>query len=159
MNTLVLTENSTLNLAYGASVITFAADNFTPGKSLTITNWSGLPNGGGTDRLLFGTTLTTAPTAPLVGIKFLNPLGFAAGLYDADQLASLEIVPIAPVPEPATVVAAAFLVGWLVQNEWRRRRATLTNTMAAYSASIRPYGHARPSNEAGGKLHAVRVPD
>lgn len=79
VNSLVLTEDSTLNLGSGASVVNFATDNLASGKTLTVTNWSGAVTGGGTDRLIFGSTLT--PTS-LSGIKFLNPLGFAAGLYD-----------------------------------------------------------------------------
>jgi glycerol kinase len=54
----------------------------------------------------------------------INPgHGYGLGNYNAQILADGEIVPVMPVPEPATTAAGAALGALLVLSAWRRRQA------------------------------------
>jgi autotransporter-associated beta strand protein len=118
LNTLTLTADSTIDLGNGSSVLRFSDSSalaWTSGTTLSITNWTGLLEGGGTDQLYIGTNPSGVTTTQLSQIKFINPFGLPAGIYDARILSSGEIV---PVPEPATILAALAL---LALAAWRER--------------------------------------
>lgn len=119
VGTLTLTDNSTLDLGNGASVINFAnsaSQTWTAGKILVIENWSGSTSGGGTDQVIFGNNNTSLTQAQLGQIVFYNPQGLAPGYYAAIMLANGEIVPI---PEPSTWLAGGLLLSLLV---WFERK-------------------------------------
>ena len=60
---------------------------------LTVSNWTGLTNGGGADQLLFGNNSSGLTQAQLHQIQFANPAGFPAGVYPATMLGTGEVVP------------------------------------------------------------------
>ncbi len=60
---------------------------------LSILNWNGSTNGGGSDQLFFGTNANGLTASQLSQNQFVNPAGFAPGTYPARILATGEIVP------------------------------------------------------------------
>lgn len=106
--TLTLTADSIIDFGGGDGILNFDDFIFSNGVddfTLTITNWGGDLQGGGADRIFFGTTLSDAQ---LARINF-NP--------DASRLLpSGEVVPI---PEPSTYFAGALILAFL---GWRERR-------------------------------------
>jgi len=110
LNNLTLTANSVIDMGAGASILKFSSTWTPGGNNLTIANWTGLVQGGGTDQIFFGNSQTLT-TTQLGGITFL---GYAPG---AQQLSTGEIVPV--IPEVATAVAALLLLGVV---GWRERR-------------------------------------
>lgn len=120
LDTLTLTADSTINFGDGSSVLRFSdssALTWTGGTTLFLTNWSGVIEGGGIDQLYIGTNPSGVTSAQLSQIKFVDPFGFAPGVYAAQILASGEIV---PVPEPSVLLVAFALLAWAL---WRERRA------------------------------------
>jgi autotransporter-associated beta strand protein len=117
-----LAGSATLDLGAGASVLHFADSSaFAWSGTLSITNWSGSPTGGGTDELFFGTTASGLTPAQLALISFVDPVGFAPGTYAATMLAGGEVVAI---PEPASAgLLASGLLGLLGFRRGRARRA------------------------------------
>lgn len=94
-------------LGTGPSILRFAASQAQPWTgTLSITNWSGLTAGGGTDQLFFGIDATGLTAGQLAAIAFLNPAGFAPGTYPAFLRSTGELVAV--VPEPGTT---ALLLG------------------------------------------------
>jgi fibronectin-binding autotransporter adhesin len=89
--------------------------------SLTVLGWTGLVDGGGSERLIFGDGSGGLEQAQLDSIFFLNPSapGLTAGTYSAKILSSGEVVPNLLIPEPSTGLLALFGVGLAV----RRRRS------------------------------------
>lgn len=126
VGTLTLTANSTIDMGAGASILNFSnssSTTWTTGATLSITNWSGIPNtGGGTDQIFFGTTSSGLTSAQLDQIFFINPASLPAGTYAAKILASGEVV---PVPEPGIWAALALLASWITFREIKRRRPGL----------------------------------
>lgn len=95
LGTLSLTADSTIDLGYGASILSFAdSSGLTWSGVLTIANWSGDTGGGGIDRVIFrgAAGLTSAQ------LEQIHFAGFGAG---AHMLPGGEIVPATLVPEPA----------------------------------------------------------
>jgi autotransporter-associated beta strand protein len=126
---LTLSNNSIIDLGNGASILHFAASNavsWTASKILTIEDWSGSVAGNGTDQLLFGTTSSGLTASQISEVRFLNPLGFAPGTYDAAILSTGELVPI---PEPGTWLAGALALGSLLATQ-RRHVARLLKQRA-----------------------------
>ena len=117
-------DNSAIDLGVGstASLLSFADSSgatWTAGKTLTVEDWNGLLTGGGTEKLLFGSSNSALTGSQLGEIQFLNPAGLPAATYGATILSTGEIVPI---PEPGTLaLLAAGLIG-LLAYAWRRRR-------------------------------------
>jgi hypothetical protein len=60
---------------------------------LVVFGWDGSTNGGGTDRLFFGSNSSGLTTSQVSQIQFVNPAGFASGTYPARILATGEVVP------------------------------------------------------------------
>lgn len=112
LGTLTLSNNSTINLGNGSSLITFASLNYI-GGTLTINNWSGDVNGGGTDRLIFSNTSGITQS-------FLNNIIFT-GYGVGGVLIGNELV---AVPEASTYLAALLLfilIFYKELNEYRKR--------------------------------------
>ena len=113
---LTLSSTSTIDLA-GTSLLHLAASNTkTWTGTLNILDWDGmLVAGGGSEQLLFGTTVSGLTAAQLLQIEFVNPAGLPAGNYLAAwaTAADGELVPGAPIPEPAPWFTAVLLTGIL----------------------------------------------
>src|SRR5262249_25109778 len=75
------------------SFLNSAAMNWNQTCSLTVTNWNGSTNGGGSDQLMFGNTSSGLTPVQLRQIVFVNPAGFPGGAYPAQMLATGEVVP------------------------------------------------------------------
>ncbi len=143
VGTLTLNENSTIDMGTRGgtdkSIINFADSSsiaWSAGKQWSIVNWSGIGSlngtigvkdplatgGGGSDRLIFGGDIDGLTLTQLAQIKFINPDGYAPGVYDAIILSTGEIVPV--VPEAETWVALmvlALLGGWKAWQRWHAR--------------------------------------
>ncbi len=105
-----------LNLAGGETIVTFANSSSTTWTGvLSITGWNGLGTGGGTEQVNFASAGLTG--SQVGAVTFLNPEGFAAGIYSAKFVGS-ELVPDALIPEPS--IALLGLSGGLLLI--RRRR-------------------------------------
>jgi len=109
MGSLTLSSTSTVDLGGGGSIVEFTDGSRTAG-TFTVTNWNGNFDGGGSDQIIFGTSVNQA---------FLDNVFWQdLGLYGARQLPSGEIVPI---PEPGTYAIGAVLLGGIFWLERRRR--------------------------------------
>lgn len=90
------TNSSSLNLPSGACVLRFADSSaivWATGGRLTIQNWSGSTNGGGSQRVFFGTSASGMTAQQLSQVQFSNPAGLAIGTYSARILSDGEVVP------------------------------------------------------------------
>jgi autotransporter-associated beta strand protein len=120
LNTLQLTENSTIDMGSGSSQLDFAesfAEAWTAGKTLNITNYTNNLLGTGVDRIYVGTAPNGLTWAQLQQIKFVNPDGFAPGTYGATILSDGQVV----IPEPASLGLIA--LGGTALLMRRRRKA------------------------------------
>ncbi len=101
LDTLGLTDDSAIDFGTGASILTLSGlGTFDASKSLSLLNWSG------TDHLFVGTSsFLSAPE--LAAISFINPTGYAAGIYPAAQLGTGEIVLV--IPEPTSMASMLLL--------------------------------------------------
>ncbi|MHA3770792.1 beta strand repeat-containing protein [Verrucomicrobiota bacterium sgz303538] len=117
LGALTLNGAGLLELGLGTSVLHFADSTLAVWfGSLSITNWSGSVNGGGTDQIFFGNN-NSALTPEQIGlISFVDPFGPGSGTIGARMLPSGELVAI---PEPST---AAVLLGGLGALLCGRRR-------------------------------------
>jgi fibronectin-binding autotransporter adhesin len=116
---LSLTSSANLELGLNASVLRFAESTSTFwAGTLSITNWSGLPNGGGTDQVFFGTNELALTFDQIAAIQFIDPFGPGSGTMPAQILPTGELVPI---PEPGALMA---LFGGLGMLSLRRRNHT-----------------------------------
>ena len=52
-------------------------------------------------------------------IRFLNPVGFGSGTFEAELLGTGEVV---PVPEPSAMIGAGLLSGLIILDILRRRK-------------------------------------
>ena len=114
VGTLAITGNANIYLGASTSVLRFAdssAAAWTSGKQLIIREWNGSPAGGGTEGVFFGTSASGLSAAQLAKVGFMNPAGFATGLYQAAILATGEVVPsgtaVVPVNPPYDLSPAA----------------------------------------------------
>ena len=114
-----LSGTATIDLGAGASILQLANSSAnTWSGGLSITNWSGLEAGGGTDQIFFGTDATGLTSGQIALVSFLNPAGFAAGTYGATQLSTGELV---VVPEPGAAVSLLGGLGLLLGVRRRRK--------------------------------------
>jgi hypothetical protein len=124
MGALTLTSLNTIDLGNVASIISFAdSHNAIWTGSLRILNWTGtLGTGNGTDQVYFGTNSSGLSSTQLSQISFFSDGGTTL-LGTAQILADGEIVPLAPVPEPATWIGATLTLGaMLLATRHRLRR-------------------------------------
>jgi autotransporter-associated beta strand protein len=97
-----LTDNSTIDLAGGNSVLQFddsSAQAWTGGKTITILNWDNNLQGTGSDRIYFGTAFNGLTGGQVNQIQFVDPVGMAPGTYGATILSDGQVV----APEPASL--------------------------------------------------------
>tara|TARA_B100000965_G_scaffold406433_1_gene445346 strand:+ start:3865 stop:5502 length:1638 start_codon:yes stop_codon:yes gene_type:complete len=117
LGTLTLSSTSSVNFGSGSSILTFADSSATSwggSAEMWLFNWSGSDTGGGTDQLIFSSAGLTA--TQLGQIYFVNPAGFAPGVYHSKFIGS-EVVPA--VPEPSTIIAGGLV---LLILGWRERK-------------------------------------
>jgi hypothetical protein len=101
----ILTTNATIDLAGGASRLSFAnssGESWAGAATLAVPNWNGNLSGGGAEQLKFGTSQSGLTPAQLNRIRFVNPAGMPAGSYSARILNTGEVVPS---PRPAIGMA------------------------------------------------------
>jgi hypothetical protein len=121
----MLASNATINLAGGASRLSFAkssGETWLGGATLVISNWNGNPAGGGGEQLKFGNDATGLNAGQLSQIQFSNPAGFAAGTYSAQILATGEIVPATAASVTMTQQQNNLVLAW--PNGWVLQTAT-----------------------------------
>ena len=114
VGTLALTGDANIYLTGSTSIARFAdssAAPWTTGKQLVIREWNGSPTGGGTEGVFFGTSAGGLGAGQIANVGFMNPAGFATGLYHAAILATGEVVPtgtaVVPVSPPYDLSPAA----------------------------------------------------
>ena len=110
---LTLSQNSSISMGTSSTgaLLTFTGTTTYSTGQLTIGGWDGSLWGGGGDRIIFGTSLSST---------FLSNVFWSQqGIMGARQLASGEIVPI---PEPGSVLGGIGLAALAVAYEIRRRR-------------------------------------
>jgi len=93
---MTLSANSILDLPGTIHMLAFSDSSFKAwnnGVTLTVTNWNGSTNGGGSDRLVFGNNAAGLTPTQLGHIQFVNPAGFLPGIYPARILGTGEVVP------------------------------------------------------------------
>lgn len=120
LGTLTLSSDSVIDLGTldAGNALRFAGSAATTWNgTLSIQNWSGTASGDGADQVFFGADANGLTGTQLGQIQFLNPSGFAPGIYGANLLSNGALV---PVPEPATIVGAAALLGLGVCGARRR---------------------------------------
>lgn len=122
---LAVTGNALLQLVGGGNSLIFADSTSADwtGGTLAVSGWSGLT--AGDDEITFGGSGLTS--GQLASITFVNPAGFAAGVYSA-KLDGTQLVPDALIPEPSS--ALIFLVGG-AGLLGRRRRSTKAGEAAS----------------------------
>jgi autotransporter-associated beta strand protein len=114
LSTLTLSSTSTIDMGGSSSQLEFVDGGTYSSGSLNIENWSGTPGyGGGTDKIIFGQSLSAAFLNSVVW-KNIN----GQDVYGAIQLASGEIVPI---PEASTLMGGG-LLSLLAIAHYRRNR-------------------------------------
>jgi autotransporter-associated beta strand protein len=147
LGTLKLTGNSVIDLGGGSSVLGFAASSavaWTGSTTLTLSNWNGATSGGGTERVVFGSSSSGLSSGQLGQIRFANPPGFPAGTYAAKILGSGEVVPLTVAPgitaQPTNTVAVAGDTVWFAvaatgtpapAYQWRFNGTNLPNATSA----------------------------
>lgn len=125
LGSLTLTSSSVIDLGSASSILAFAnssANTWT--GQLSIYNWTGSVNGGGTDQLYFGNTSSGLNTSQLDSITFFSDSG-TTSLGTAGILSTGEVV---PVPEPSTYVAGMLAVCAAAWSQRRRLRGLLVQS-------------------------------
>lgn len=124
LGTLTLSGPATIDLGSGASTLVFAdSSSRSWSGSLSILNWSGLTDGGGTDRLFFGNSDSALLAGQIAQISFVNPDGFSPGTYGATMLVTGEVV---AVPEPASALMLCTGLGLVLARRSAKRRPLIS---------------------------------
>jgi hypothetical protein len=93
----ILASSAAIDMSGGASKLAFAnssSQTWAPGAILSVLNWSGSTNGGGSDQLFFGTNASGLTSTQLGQIRFVNATGFPAGSTNFARILSTgEVVP------------------------------------------------------------------
>jgi len=105
---LAVTGNAQLQLIGGSNSLIFANSSSADwtGGTLAVSGWSGLE--AGDDQIIFEGGAGGLTTNQLASVTFVNPTGFALGVYSA-KFDGTQLVPDALIPEPSS--ALIFLVG------------------------------------------------
>ena len=106
---------SSLDLQGASAVLRFADSHDVAADwtgTLVIRNWSGSPNGGGTDQVYVGTSAQGLTASQLSRVVFDDPGGLPAGNYPARILANGEIVPGAQPAVNFSRAANRLVVSW-----------------------------------------------
>jgi hypothetical protein len=108
----ILASNAVIDLKGAASKLAFsasAAESWVSPAVLLVSNWNGSAGGGGSEQLKMGADTSGLTAGQLAQVRFINPAGFAAGVYGATNLNSGELVPTMFAP-------AAFTNDWTGTN-------------------------------------------
>ena len=92
-----LSTNATIGFTGPRARLHFAASSavaWTPGAMLSITNWNG--SNSVNSRIYFGVDASGLNASQLAQIQFINPGGYAPGVYPARLLSTGELVPAGP---------------------------------------------------------------
>jgi hypothetical protein len=143
--TLGLSLGGGLRLPDAPATVRFKESRSVPwdsGAALVITNWSGSTDGGGADRVIFGSNAQGLSPAQLSQVRFRNPVGFAAGTYPAKILATGEIVPTKPEKIAYTRTLSELRLSWNGNYElWTATNISgpytrVTGAVNSYTASL-----------------------
>lgn len=96
LGSFILASSAMIDMGGGAGKLAFADSSsqaWAAGAILSILNWSGSTNGGGSDQLFFGTNAGGLTLTQLAQIQFVNPAGFPPGTNFARILNTGEVVP------------------------------------------------------------------
>jgi hypothetical protein len=111
-----LADDATIILDSGNARISFAnsaGGSWNNTATLLIVSWGGSINGGGADRVRFGTSRGGLTAQQLQQIRFVNPVGLPAGQYMAQILDTGEITPILAAPQMSlTAQHGQLVVTW-----------------------------------------------
>jgi lysophospholipase L1-like esterase len=147
VGTLAITGNANIYLGASTSVLRFAdssATTWTADKQLIIREWNGSPAGGGTEGVFFGTSAGGLSAGQLVKVGFMNPAGFATGLYQAAILATGEVVPsgtaVVPVNPPYDLSPAATAARSVIYTSTGRADLTAAGSPLANDTRIVFFG-------------------
>jgi len=147
MGPLILSAYGDIYLGDAAALVRFAnssAQSWSAGPQLIIHDWSGSPAGGGSEGIFFGNSASGLTAAQLAKIGFLNPAGFAAGLYRAAILATGEVVPtgsaVTPVAPPYDLSPAAAAARAAIYDSTGRADLTAAGTPLAAGTRIVFFG-------------------
>jgi autotransporter-associated beta strand protein len=114
--------SSTIDLGTGSHILQFTGITGTPTGTLTIQDWAGAPGTQGTSgRILFSGIGTTPNVDHATFLSTVNFQGFGTGATFLDQGGG--VFELAPVPEPAVVLAVAVAtlgLGAAVRRRWRK---------------------------------------
>lgn len=109
--------NSVISLPTNRCILRFADSRglgWSNGVTLTISNWNGSVNGGGSQQVIFGNSSSSLTAGQLSDVFFASPAGLPAGTYPARILSTGEIVPGILLPSPPLFSAPLRLVNGAV---------------------------------------------
>ncbi|EEF59542.1 beta strand repeat-containing protein [Pedosphaera parvula] len=138
----ILASSAAIDMGAGASKLAFAdssSQTWAAGAILSILNWSGSTNGGGSDQLFFGTNSSGLTLAQLSQIRFVNPAGFPPGSTNFARILSTgEVVP------SVQPVLVAMKQGTTMVLQWPApfKLLTSTNVLGPYlvvPGAVSPY--------------------
>jgi len=110
-----LVSSSLVSFVTSPAVLHFADSHgqpLNPSGVLAITNWNGSPNGGGNHQLIFGNNAQGWSQAQLSKTLFLNPGGFAPGVYGVNVKITLPLRVKGSFTSPAFLPRTPPLCGW-----------------------------------------------
>ncbi len=131
----ILAATAMIDMGGGAGKLAFAKSSsqaWTNGAILSVLNWSGSTNGGGSDQLFFGANASGLTLTQLAQIQFVNPAGFPPGTNFARILSTGEVVPSL---QPVLVVVKQ---GTMFELEWPGSFKLLSSTNVPGPYSVVP---------------------
>ncbi len=144
---LIVQSDGDIFLGNGATVLRFAdssAAAWTAGRQLVIREWNGSAAGGGAEQVFFGASAGGLTAGQLTQVGFMNPAGFAAGLYHATLLASGEVVPsgapVAPLNPPYDLSSTAQVARAIIYTSNGRTNLVAPGTPLAHGSKISFFG-------------------
>jgi hypothetical protein len=139
----ILASNATINMAGSDGRLSFAdssAENWNGASLLIVSNWNGLPGGGGAEQLKFGTNQFGLTAEQLGRIRLCA--GHLSDLYFVRILNTGEVVPAEVVP-PSILFARrenSLVLGW--PPGWVLQSATnVAGLYADVPGAASPYTH------------------
>jgi len=133
VGTLTLTDNSKIALGTGSHTLTFANSsslNWTIGKTVTITGWTGSYNGtsGTSGKIYIGTSTTGLTTAQLAQIQFFD----GTNNFPVILLSTGEVVPT-QTTSPSNYFQSVSNGNWSLPGNWQSSPDGLTWSIATMS--------------------------
>ena len=147
MGTLAITGDANIYLTGATSITRFADSSttaWTANKQLVIREWNGSPTGGGAEGVFFGSSASGLSAGQLSNVGFMNPAGFATGLYHAAILSTGEVVPtgtpVVATSPPYDISSSAATARALDYTSTGRADLTKTGTPLATGTNIVFFG-------------------